>query len=411
MQAMSATSVPTPWPIAAPTPSRRNKVADLSKRIVYTLVPLLALVGLGAYAYFAQRSEPARLVARDNGSTAPATATAAALPVEVVKVRIGKVQDDLTAVGSLLSNESVMLRPEVAGRVMKLPFPESSPVKKGSVLVVLDASTQQAELAQASAQLALNRANYERAEELLKKSFISGKARDEALAALRINEANVQLLEARLAKTRIVAPFDATTGMRRVAVGDYVKEGQDLMGLEDLSALKVDFRVPEHVAGRVRLGQNVELTADAAPGRTFVARIVTIDPVVDQAGRALGVRARMDNPPGTLRPGMFARVRLILAERSSALIPEEALVPGGAEQYVFRIVEGKAERVQVITGVRRDAMVEILQGLGRDDTVVKAGQMRLRDGSPVRISPEEGETPPGAPSVPPQAQGSGPGAS
>jgi membrane fusion protein (multidrug efflux system) len=358
------------------------------KRFLYLLVSVLALVALGAYAYYANRSGPVRLAVTDQADKSAPGKAVAPLPVEVVKVAVGALQEDLTAVGTLRSNDSVVVRPETTGRIVSLPHPEGTVVQKGALLVALDASTQMAELAQAKAQLALSQSNHERSEELLKKNFISEKARDEALAALRINQANVQLLEARLAKTRIIAPFAGTIGLRQVSVGDYVKEGQDLMTLEDLTALKVDFRVPEHVAARIRVQQVVELSVDAMPDRKFAARLVAVDPVVDQAGRALVLRARMDNAGGGLRPGMFGRVRLILAERSSPLVPEEALVQSGTERFVFRVVDGKAERVAVKTGLRRNAMVEILEGLSRGDLVVTAGQQRLRDGSPVRAQSE-----------------------
>ncbi|MBE0619907.1 MAG: efflux RND transporter periplasmic adaptor subunit, partial [Burkholderiales bacterium] len=230
--------------------------------------------------------------------------------------------------------------------------------------------------------------NFERTQELQKSNFVSANARDQALNGLKVAQANLALSEARLAKTRILAPFNATIGLRQVSVGDYVKEGQDLVTLEDMSALKLDFRLPENYFGKVQLGQLVEIKTGAFPGQAFKARLIAIDPLIDQAGRSLSLRAKLDNPGGKLRPGMFANVRLILSERANAMtIPEEALVPLGAEQYAFKVVEGKAHRVQVKIGLRRNAKVEVTEGLAPGDEVVTAGQLKIRGGTAVKPIP------------------------
>jgi membrane fusion protein (multidrug efflux system) len=186
-------------------------------------------------------------------------------------------------------------------------------------------------------------------------------------------------------------------------VGDYVKEGQDLVTLEDISALKVDFRVPEQLLAALRPGQAVEMGSDALPGRKYVATVDAIDPLVDQAGRAVLLRARLRNSDGQLRPGMFVRTRLIVSQRQNALtVPEEALVPVGADQFVFRIADGKAQRVKVRVGVRRAGAVEVVEGLAAGDTVVTAGQLKLRDGVQVVVG-----GPGGKPAAPPVAETQG----
>jgi membrane fusion protein (multidrug efflux system) len=194
-----------------------------------------------------------------------------------------------------------------------------------------------------------------------------------------------------------MAPFAGLIGIRNVSVGDYVKEGQDLVNLEDVSSLKADFRLPERYFARLKPGQTVEVTTDARPGEVFKATVDAIDPLLDAAGRAILVRARLPNQEGKLRPGMFARVRLIVGDRQDALvIPEEALVPAGSDQYVFRVVDGKAERVKIQIGARRSARVEVLDGLKAGDLVVTAGQMKIRDGAPVKVAEPGAGQPPGA---------------
>jgi membrane fusion protein (multidrug efflux system) len=307
--------------------------------------------------------------------------------VEVAKVATVTVRDDVDAVGTLRSNQAVVVRPEISGRIERLNFTEGAPVQKGQVIVTLDDSVPEAELAQTKANLALAESSYKRTEELEREKFVSATAKDQALNTLRVAQANVQLAQARLAKTKIVAPFPGIIGIRQVSVGDYVKEGQDLVTLEDVSALKVDFRLPEQLLAVLKPGQTVEIGSDALPGRRYAATLEAIDPLVDQIGRAVLLRARLRNSDGQLRPGMFVRTRLIFAERLDALtVPEEALVPVGTEQLVYRVVDGKAQRIKVRTGTRRGGTVEILDGLSQGDTVVTAGQMKLRDGVAVAVA-------------------------
>jgi membrane fusion protein (multidrug efflux system) len=260
-------------------------------------------------------------------------------------------------------------------------------VPRGATLVRLDPAINQAEVQQAQANLTLARAKYERANELQGKGFISGQAKDEAENNLKVAEAALALANARLARTEIKAPFAGVIGLRSVSVGDYVKEGADMVNLESIDALKVDFRVPEVYLKQVAVGQMLKVTLDALPGKSYDGKVFAINPLVDAAGRAMVIRAQVKNTDTALRPGMFARVRLITQATDEALVlPEQALVPQGDDQYVYRVVEGKANRVKVVTGQRRDGMVEIVDGVAAGDLVVNAGQLKLRDGSPVSIA-------------------------
>jgi membrane fusion protein (multidrug efflux system) len=368
-------------------------------RWLYIALPVAGLVVLGAYGYYANRTpSPGMAGAPGPGAKGPVPPGGGAVIVEVARVATGTIEEDLDAVGTLRSSESVVVRPEISGRIEQLNFTEGARVQKGQVIVALDDSVSAAELAQAKANLALAESSYNRTQELEKEKFVSATAKDQALNGLRVAQANVQLAQARLAKTKIVAPFGGIIGIRQVSVGDYVKEGQDLVTLEDISALKVDFRLPEQMLAVLRPGQTVEVATDALPGRKFAATLDAIDPLVDQNGRAVLLRARLRNTEGQLRPGMFVRTRLIVSTREQALsIPEEALVPVGADQFVFRVADGKAQRVKVGTGVRRGGTVEIVSGLAAGDTVVTAGQIKLRDGVPVAVGGPGGK--PAAPAA------------
>src|SRR4029453_3445040 len=172
----------------------------------------------------------------------------------------------------------------------------------------------------------LAQSKYDRAVDLAKSNFISGQAKDEAENNLRVPEAGLQLAEAKLAKTEIKAPFSGVIGLRVVSVGGYVKEGSDVVNLESIDPLKVDFRVPEIYMRQVQVGQSLQVQLDALPGKTFEGKVLAVNPLIDAAGRAVVIRAVVRNPDTSLRPGMFTRVRLITRDAQDAMVvPEQAL--------------------------------------------------------------------------------------
>lgn len=296
----------------------------------------------------------------------------------------------ITAVGSLRSDETVILRPEVSGRISEILFQEGQGVAKGATLVRFDSTVQRAELEQARATLALNKSKLDRAIDLQKTGFISSQARDEADNNYKVARANTDVAEAKMAKLELKAPFSGLTGLRSVSVGDYVREGQEIVNLEAVNTLKADFRVPENLVGQVKTGQNLQIILDAFPNQTFAGKIYAINPQLDQAGRAILIRASVANPNAKLRPGMFARVRLLLSANADALVvPEQSLFPVGDDQYLFKVVDGRATRVKVEIGQRADSNVEIVRGLSAGDIVITAGQLKVRDGGAVKVAGAE----------------------
>ena len=351
------------------------------------LVLGIALAAGGGYWLGTQRiGTPTQANAPAPAATGVAS-SGAAVTVEATKVAFMALPQTITAVGSLRSDESVTLRPEVAGRIATIQFQEGQRVTKGAVLVRLDPAINDAEVQQARANLKLAQSKYDRAVDLAKSNFISGQARDEAENNLRVAEAALQLTVAKREKMELRAPFAGIIGLRVVSVGDYVKEGADMVNLESIDPLKVDFRVPEIYMQQVQVGQSLTVSLDAMPERRFEGKVYAVNPLVDAAGRSIVIRALVRNPDTSLRPGMFTRVALITRNAKNALvIPEQAIVPQGDEQYVFRVVDGKAARTKVELGQRRDAKVEVLKGLGPNDTVVVAGQLKLREGTSVAIA-------------------------
>jgi len=313
------------------------------------------------------------------------------MPVEAATVTPTPLTRTVQAVGSLRSGESVMIRPEVAGRVAEIGFDEGGAVEAGQVLVRLDAAAEQARVASAEAQLALSRANYVRAQELARKNNVSQAALEEAASRMRVDQAAVAVARTALEKMEIEAPFAGVVGLRQVSVGAYVAPGQDLVNLESLHPLKVDFRVPEVFAAQLSPGQTVEIDVDALPGEPVRGEVSAIDPRVDVNGRSLMLRAVVPNPDASLKPGMFARVTLVLEEKPDALmVPEQALVPKGKAQLVVRIEDGKATYTPVRIGQRQDGLVEIVDGVKAGDQVVTAGQIKLQPGKPVQVMPPPG---------------------
>ena len=303
-----------------------------------------------------------------------------------------KLIDDTQAVGSLRSRQSVVLRPEVSGRITQLNFRDGARVRKGQVLVQLDDQLPLAQVQQSQAEMSIAQANHKRNQDLVAQNFVSQRSLDESSANLQVAQAKLALAQATAQRLKIIAPFDGIAGIRSVNVGDYLKDGADVVNIEDIDAVFVDFRLPERFQSKVRRGQQATVELDALPGRKFVSYIQAVDPLIDANGRSVGVRGCIDNRAAQLRPGMFARVTTVFGQRDNALvIPEEAIVPQGSRQFVLKVVDGPggtsiSQRVEVKVGIRRPGRVEITEGLKEGDRIITAGQQRVqKDGTAVRI--------------------------
>ena len=387
----------------------------MASKVIYILV---AVAGIGAASGAAWWYQQPRAADRTLGSApkgekgdapsaSPAQAGGKSAPagrppsVEVAQVEVARLSDVTQAVGSLRSRRSVVLRPEVSGRITALNFTDGQRVRKGQVLVQFDDQLAQAQVQQAQAELSIAQANHKRNQELVAQNFISQRSLDESAANLQVAQAKLALAKATAARLKIVAPFDAIAGIRQVNVGDYLKDGADIVNLEDIEAMHVDFRLPERFQARIQRGQTALLEFDALPGHQYTAQIQAIDPLIDANGRSVGVRGCIDNRRLELRPGMFARVQPVFGVRENArVIPEEAIVPQGGKQFVIKLLDGPddqtrtARRVEVKLGLRSPGKVEVLDGLTPGDTVVTAGQQRLqRDGMQVTVVETSGRPP------------------
>ena len=291
----------------------------MASKVIYSVVAVLGIAAASGAAWWYQaKPQGPREITAGGASPAPAGAPGAAVPasapraagVEVAKVERVTLRDDAQSVGSLRSRQSVMMRPEVPGRVREIGFSDGATVRKGQLLVQLDDTLQRAEIKQAKAQVSIGQANYKRNQELVAQSFVAQRVLEESAANLQVAEAQLALACARLSRMAIVAPFDGTVGIRNINLGDFVKDGADLINLEDIGSMYVDFRLPERFQNKLRLRQTVEVQLDSMPGRVFKATVEAIDPLLDVNGRSVGVRAVLPNsqgeaslPGGAGRPG------------------------------------------------------------------------------------------------------------
>jgi len=312
------------------------------------------------------------------------------LMVKAAPARAVTLANEISAVGTLVANESVMIRPEVAGRVAAIHFNEGQPVAEGARLVSLDAAEVRAQLeaSRADERLALQRS--ERSDELFKKNFISRQALDDAREAWRKTTARRQEDEARMAKTELRAPFAGIVGLRQVSTGAYLRAGDDIARLDKIDVMKLDFRVPETYLGKIKREQPVRVRVDAYADELFQGRVYAVETTIDEKTRTVLLRARVPNPGARLKPGMFARVGLELDSRSGVVVvPEQAINPRGDKYFVFKVMDGKADRVAVALGVRRPGEVEIVKGIAAGDMVITENQPMLQPGMMVNIVPDK----------------------
>ncbi|MDZ7866451.1 efflux RND transporter periplasmic adaptor subunit [Acidovorax sp.] len=377
----------------------------MASKTRYIVVAVVGIAAASGAAWWLQRpAVPPKAEAASapaGGNTAPTSARGPGGPggagrvvaVEATPVRQMALRDDAEAVGSLRSRRSVVLRPEVSGRITQLNFTDGQRVRQGQVLVQFDDQLPRAQVQQAQAELSIAQANHKRNQELVAQGFISQRSVDESAANLEVAQARLALAQATASRLRILAPFDGIAGIRGVNVGDYLKDGADIVNVEDLDVVYVDFRLPERLQAKVRTGQTARVAFDALPGVRYAAVIQAINPQIDADGRAVAVRGCIDNRRLQLRPGMFARVTTVFSERANArVIPEEAIVPEGSNAFVYKVIEGKepgtrvSQRSAVKLGARAPGLVEVVDGLAADDLVVTAGQQRIqRDGTAVRV--------------------------
>ncbi len=318
-----------------------------------------------------------------------------AAEVVIEKPSVMSVEDLLAAVGNMEAIERVELKPEVPGLIETIHFTEGQRVKKGDKLFDLDSHKEAASLAQAKAEEQLAKANLERARKLEGTKAISQQDIDQLQSQLEVAGAARRVQEERLAERSIVAPLDGILGPRFVSPGQYVLAGTLLGTVVDASKMKVSFRVPERQLVQIKMRQKGRVRVSAYPDRAFEGEVDLINPEVDEATRTIGVRLISPNAEGLLKPGMFARVELIVASREQAVVvPEAALVPSLDQFSVYAVESGVAHLRNVKIGNRLPSKVEIREGLSADQDIVVSGTQKLVEGMKVVAAKTNAPAPP-----------------
>src|SRR5438270_5836835 len=302
-----------------------------------------------------------------------------------------------SSVGTISAVQGATVSAELAGTVAEIKFENGGVAKQGDVLVRLDASSEEAQLKSSEADLELARSDLGRARDLAVRNVVSKAELDSAESKFKQKEGSVNNMRAMIAKKEVLAPFDGQLGIRQVNVGQMVTAGQQVVSLQALDPLYVDFALPQQYLSRLSPGLEVRVHTDVLTGREFVGKLTALNSSVDPVTRNVTLQATIDNKDRALRPGMFAKVDVVLPENQKTLV-----VPGTAISYapygdsVFVIEKKKDEktgkesqilRQQLVrVGEARGDFVSITKGLEPGQTVVAAGVFKLRNGMPVVIN-------------------------
>jgi len=317
-------------------------------------------------------------------------------PIAVTTGQVTEARWDrsLSAVGTLVAVQEIVVASEVPGTIVRLPVESSEDVDRGDLIAQLDCSTERADLRSALAALELAELERDRSRRLLSQKAVSQSAVDQAEAQAKQAAAAVASLRAIIAKKTIRAPFSGRLGIREVDLGEVVSPGTPMVALQALDPVFAEFRMPEQSAALVAVDQPVRIVLDVFPERPVEGTVTVIDPVVDRSTRSLRVRATVPNPDGQLRPGMFADVEVGLpGDRDLLAIPATAVLyaPYGDSVYVIDDPDGDAptaQQVFVRLGERRGDFVEVESGLEAGQTVVTTGAFKLKNGVTVTVQNE-----------------------
>lgn len=314
-------------------------------------------------------------------------------PVEAMTVKATTTQQQVVSTGSLLAIPGIIVRPEISGRITKIFFRPGETVKQGTALVEINPDVNQAQLANAQANLKLQQLNFERFNSLYQTRTVSKAEYDKARADLESARAQVDLQSANLRQTLIRAPFDGKIGLNLINVGDYLTAGKDIASLQSLNPIYVDFPVPEVYLRQISVGQPISLASESYPDAKFTGKVFAIDPLLNQNTRTISVRGVVPNDADELLPGAFAEVTLFTSKPQEAIkIPQTAVVHDAAGNYVYRYVDGKAVKTLVSLGARDQQSVMVLNGLRAGDVVITAGQLKIfADNYPTILMAKDGK--------------------
>lgn len=305
------------------------------------------------------------------------------LVVVTTTVKVDTLVDQVEAIGTARANESVSLTSKVTDTVSKVNFEDGQYAQKGDILVELTNSEETAQLAEAQAVVDESTRQFERMQNLISQKLASETTLDIERARMKSAIARLEAIVARLDARLIRAPFSGILGFRAVSPGSLLSPNTIVTTLDDVRVIKLDFSVPENFLSVIKIGQEVIASSPAYESQLFIGTVKTISSRVDPVTRSITIRAHLDNNEGLLRPGMLLTVNLVRSRSKALVIPEEALLPIGDQQYVYVVTEGIANRTKVKIGRRRPGIAEVIDGLEEGQEIIIQGIIKVRQGSKV----------------------------
>lgn len=341
----------------------------LKKRKLIIAIVVLALVVWGVMKYRSQSS---------------------ALPTDTPTVQTSAVKEstvplEVHAIGSVAASRNVEVSPEMPGHVVKILFQDGALVKEGQLLVQLNDAAYKTKLQVAKARLVLSEGKFSRMQQLAKKGFVSQQTIDEVEADLKEKRADAKESEVMVNRMSLEAPFGGVVGKSKVNAGDYVNVGQSLVTITDIEHLRIEFSVPEKYLADLKIGEEVKVTTSSYPGKIFLGKLAYIAPTISADNRSISLYADILNPDHTLKPGMFVDVMQSLGTKEHAMmVPARALVPVLEGQQIYKVVSGKVVATNVTVGARVGDNVQIEQGVSPGDAIITDGQLKVKNGMPVK---------------------------
>ena len=351
-------------------------------KLIIRIGIFLALIGILAFVknkYFPRENSVTAAVSTPYNPNA-------AIGVSGYLVKSEKLDNKIFATGSIVANEIVDIKPELAGKIIALNFSEGKQVTKGQLLIKLNDADFQAQLKKSRAQLELSQQSEGRLRKLLD---IKGVSQDEYDAVvLQINniKADMEYTQTQIDKTEIKAPFNGVIGLKNVSIGSFINATSQVATIQMLNPVKIDFTIPEKYVNQVKIGETLTFQSDAST-QIFYGKVYATENQIDPVTRTLKLRATAPNPNNTLKPGAFVKVNFNLKEIDNALmVPTEAIVPILKGQQIYVSKNGKAQAITVDVGVRTDTKIQILNGAQVGDTVITSGLMGMKPDMGVKFT-------------------------
>lgn len=357
----------------------------MNKKTKWGIIILVgaAIIGGGIYSQLPKKNDELAAADKVMGGNRKKGKQILNVNAKVIKPQL--LTDEYTTTGVLMPDEEVDLSFETSGKIIEINFEEGTPVKKGQLLAKVNDRQLQAQLQRLVSQLKLAEDRVFRQDALLKRDAVSKEAYEQVKTDLATLNADIEIIKANIALTELHAPFDGIIGLRQVSVGTYASPTTIVAKLTKITPLKVEFSVPERYASQMKKGTNLSFRIDGNLD-AFNAKVYAVESSIDPNLHSITARALYPNANQKLLPGRFASILLKKEEIPDAIaIPTEAIVPEMGKDKVFLYKSGKAEPVEIATGIRTDAEVQVVRGLQMGDTIITSGTLQLRTGLPVTL--------------------------